>query len=187
MTLQPEERNHVKQVLQQQDPSELKQYLSEPVYNFLRKENNLKTIQDRVVFVNQNKFRSYESFTFTKFLTSEIDSVKVLNDLLSQLTPPFLCFVDFHFLYQAQNDQDLSKIEFKFQGASKISAMNTTMKITQRKYFNELMSEFKDMNNSDVLNSVAQHHSELYEYAESGLRPYRLLSLVVCVQKILRP
>ena len=160
----------------------IREHLPEDVYTFLKNNNNLRTIQDRIVVINKNKFRPFESATFTKFLTNDSNPAKLIEHLLSQISPAFFVFIDYHFLYLA-TPQSENESKFKFQGASKASAFNSNIKITKPKYFYSLLDEFKNKTYADMLSTVSTHHTEMYDYQESGLRPFALLSLVVHIQK----
>ena len=168
------------------EPADLKKELPEHIYEFLKSKNNLRTIQDRLVIVEKNRYRTYEHCTFTKFLGADSDPVTILKDLLSQISPSFLCFVDCHFLMIGKPAEGSDDPSFNFQSASKPSAINSIMKITKPIHYVKLLEEFDNMNHSDLLNAVYQHHVGFYEYQNSGLRPVRLLSLVVHLQKFLR-
>ena len=184
MSFTPAERQHIREVMGNEiRADELRDYLPEHVYNFLVSKNNLRTIQDRIIIVNKNKFRPFDSVTITKFLNNDTNPAKLIENLLSKISPSFLVFIDFHFLYIAKKQTDEPNL--KFQGASKTSAFNSNVKITDTKHFYSLLGEFKNKTFADMLSLVSSHHTEMYEYQDSGLRPYCLLSLVVHIQKFL--
>lgn len=160
-------------------------YLDEDVYNLLKNRDNLSTVCDRIVFVNKNKYRPYDSVTITKYLEPDFNCAKKIEDLFGYLTPPYLAFIDFHFLFECKSDESDEKTlpSLKFQTASKASAINTNVKITNNVDYQALISEFENQTHADLLTSVFRHHVDLYEYQNSGLKPYQLLSLVVHIQK----
>lgn len=161
---------------------EMENYIPEYVYEFMKRKGHLRTIQDRIVWGNRTKNVPYDRVEITKFLTPEFDVSAVITEMVGELTAPFLFYLDFHFLFLGKNDDDEDEF-FKFQTASKASAMNDTFKITDENDYNELVAELKDKNFSDYLNECAQNHIDLYDYNESGLRPYQLFSMVVYIQK----
>ena len=152
------------------------------VYEFLEKNGNLGTIVDRGIFRTKNKYRPYDSLTVTKFLTEDFDIAKTISDAAGNITGNFLIYIDFHFLFLCNPEKDELE-QFKFQFASKASAINETYKIVTTRDYRQLEAEFQDKSYSDMLNDAFLHHVNLYEYHESGLRPYQLLSLVIHLQK----
>jgi hypothetical protein len=169
---------------------DLSQFMDDPAFNFLKSENNLKTIHDSLFFLSANKFRPYEVIRLTKFLTPEFDMNDFLNNIIGQISPPYFTFIDFHFLALGKSNnsgdmtiQTMEKKSFKLQKASKASAINNNIKIFSSSDFDQLVTEFKDKDTSDLLNDTFVHHCELFEFQDSGLVPYQLLSMVVHIQK----
>ena len=174
--------------------------LAEEVYNFLKAKDNLKTIKDQIIFSANNKYRLYDSYRLTKFLKPDFEITTFFDSLLSELTPPYLIFVDFHFLLEVSSkialknsetvkhtpfdeiNEDLPR-QFKFQNGTKTSSMNSVIKIFNTTDYEKFFNEFKNLSSNDLLNKAFIHHSELYEYASSRLKPYQLLSLVIHLQK----
>ena len=160
-----------------------REYLDEEIYDLLKNRQNLKTIRDRVLFVNKNKYRPYDSVNITKFLRPGFDCTKTFEELFANLTPPYLTFIDFHFLFECSPEKNENRSRLKFQVASKASAINSTIKISSEKDYDSLIGEFKNQTHADLLDSVFRHHVDLYEFGDSGFKPYQLLSLVVHIQK----
>jgi hypothetical protein len=169
---------------------DLPKFLDDSAFDFLKSENNLKTVHDNLFFLSSNQFRPYEVVRLTKFLTPEFNMTKFFEETLGQVTPPFFTFIDFHFLALGKSGEsndvtnDKNEIQsFKLQKASKASAVNTHIKIFSSFDFDQLCDEFKNKDISDLLNDTFIHHCELFEFQDSGLVPYQLLSLVVHIQK----
>ena len=188
MSITTDERLFIEQIVQPQSMTvdDFKEHMNEKVWEFLKKKNRFSTIQDRILFVEKNRYRPYDSCYVTKFITDRVDPCKFIKDIFSDLSPPFLTFIDFHFLFECNpNEDDESKIDdLKLQTASKASAINDNFKIATRSDYIKLMGEFENQTYSDLLTKAYLHHLELYEYQNSGLRPYQLLSLVVHVQRL---
>jgi hypothetical protein len=165
----------------------LSKMLDDQAFDFLKSENNLKTVHDNSLFLSSNQYRPYEVIRLTKFLTPEFDITKFLQETLGQVSPPYFTFIDFHFLALGKSDEQSDKNNgdqsFKLQKASKASALNTNIKIFSSSDFDQLFNEFKNKHVSDLLNDTFIHHCELFEFQDSGLVPYQLLSLVVHIQK----
>jgi hypothetical protein len=165
----------------------LSDYLDEDAYNFLKAENNLRTIHDDLLFIKTNLYRPYDILRVTKFLTPEFKIKLFFEDIIGQLTPPYFCFIDFHFLALCKSrepeKQKSNQMDFKLQKASKASAINLAIKIFSSSIYNDLTKEFENKDTNDLLNDAFLHHSELYEFEGSGLIPYQLLSMVVHIQK----
>ena len=187
MSITEDERDFIRDLIKPTETkeSDLGQYLSTNVHELLKQKNNLRTVTDRVFFVNQNRYRPYDSVQITKFLRPNFNCSKVLKELFEYITPPYLVFVDFHFLFECKSEDKNEKLVdlLKFQTASKASALNDTIKITKKNDFDSLISEFANKSHADLLDAVYRHHVDLYEYQNSGLKPYQLLSLVVHLQK----
>ena len=184
MSITSGERLHIEQVVEPQSLQEkdFKTLLPEPVFDFIKRKNRFGTIRDRILFVEKNRYRFYDAITVTKFLNDQLDIPSLIEQILSNMTPPYLTFIDFHFVCDAQpTEDDLSP--FKLQTGSKASAMNDIVKVSSSNDFDKLMSQFRDATYSDLLNSVFIHHYEMYDFSNSGLRPNQLLSLVLHVQK----
>ena len=163
----------------------LQQTLPSEIFDLLKTRDNLKTVRDKVLFFNQNKYRPYDSCHITKLLTTDFNCSKAILELVESLTPPFLIFLDMHFTFEIpKKDSDLSgKVELKFQRASKASSFNSTFKISTLKDLENFTEEIQDKSYSDFLNCVFAHHLDLYEYGSSGFRPYQLISLSAIIQK----
>ena len=166
----------------------LNEFIEVKPFNFLKSENNLNTLHDNLLLNNSNRYRPYEVMRLTKFLTPNFDMKTFLNDILGQLSPPYFTFIDFHFLAlgNSKESDDITVNQnpsFKLQKASKASAMNTNVKIFSSSDFDNLFTEYEDKDIPALLNDTFIHHCELFEYENSGLVPYQLLSLVVHVQK----
>lgn len=161
---------------------EMKNYLHQDIFEFLKTNDNLNTISDRILFSNKTQTRPYEQVSITKFLTPDFNCNDAIAEIAGCLTGSYLFFVDFHFLFTGKIDED-SEDFYKFQTAAKATAMNDTYKITSTADYTELVNEFREKTYADLLNACAQNHTDLYEYENSGLRPYQLLSLVIHIQK----
>ena len=164
---------------------DLPNLLHADIYDHLRKNNNLNTIIDRKIIREANKDKPYDAIVLTKFLRPKFDVFKAIKDLVESLNNRFLIYIDFHFMILCpprESDKDVEEV-FRLQTASKASAMNATSKIATAEDCDDLIAEFKNQSDAELLNSVFQHHSDLFDYQSSGLRPYDLLSLVVHVQK----
>ena len=186
-----EEQNFLEELfdLDEVDRNNVDEYLEPRVFEFLQKNGNLNTIVNKISFSPKTKYRYYESVIITKFLTDQVNSVKMIQEILDNISGRFTIFLDFHFLficpdYEVDNVSNKPSYDkFKFQHASKASAMNQTIKINSTIDCEQLVNEFKDMNYADLLNKTFVTHSEIFEYAQSNIRPYQLLSLVIHIQK----
>ena len=153
------------------------------VYNFLLARENIKTIIDRLIYRKRTKSRPFDSLVVTKFLSEEINICKIFDEILSGISGKFLLYIDFHFLILVKSEK--TERDFKFQHASKSSALNQTYKIFDEKDSSALLKELKDKTLSDFLNDSFINHRDLFEYHGSGFTPFMLLSLVFTVQKLL--
>ena len=154
------------------------------IYEFLRKNDNINTILDRKIVRDKNQHKPYDSAIFTKYITDKLDIGATIMDLAKEITGRFLIYIDFHSLFLCSAKESEGREEtYKLQTASKASAMNATVKITNVDDLKELAFEFKSQTRSDILNDVFQHHVSFFEYENSGMRPYQLLSLVIHLQK----
>ncbi len=154
------------------------------MFDFLKSQNRLKTISDSIVFTDKNRYRPTDKVRITKTLTKSTDISQTIFDICSALSDDFLIFVDFHFLFVIPENEEEDGATFKFQGGSKASSMNDVIKITSSEDFNLFYEQFRTMSQADFLNSVFEHHSELFNYRGSGLMPHSLLSLLLHIQKI---
>lgn len=68
-------------------------FLSQELILFLRQVQGFRPIRDRVLFYAQNKYRFYDTYICTKFLTDKINISHTLEELVSNLQIPFLCFI----------------------------------------------------------------------------------------------
>ena len=188
MAFNAEEKDFFSTIFEKKTEEEkIKELLPENIYNFLRENDHLKTIKDRIFFKEANSFRPFSTCTFTKFITPDFDVRLLIAELGEILNPDFLIFIDFHFLIEVPNSAEESESEkllLKFQRGSKTSSINEQIKISSSDDFDLLLSAIKNFTNADFLNEAFLTHSELFEYRGSGLRPYSLLSLLVHLQKI---
>ena len=187
MTFNGEEKNFLNQIFEILTTEEkLKTILPDYIFTFLKEKDHINTIQDRIIFREANDFRPFSTCIFTKFLLSEIDIKTLLTDLAEILAPPYLIFLDFHFLITCKGDEGdvSSEPVFKLQRGSKASCINETIKIFNLSDLDNLLNSFKGFDTADFLNQAFITHSDLFDYRGSGLRPHSLLSLLVHVQKI---
>jgi hypothetical protein len=146
--------NNVLEIREIEDYAEL---LVEEVFNFLKSKNNLKTIVDQVIFSPMTIYRSYDSYRLTKFLLPDFNITTFLESLLSEMTPPYLVFVDFHFLIEIppkniENEESINTSydvknfpdQLKFQNGTKASSLNSNIKIFNSSDYENLISEFKN-------------------------------------------
>ncbi len=172
--------------LQETTLETLPNQLHPDIYEHLRRNNNLNTIIDRKIIRDSNPSKPYDSAVLTKFLVPTFNVAKAIRELIENLNGRFLIYIDFHFMMLApprDPEKPADEEEFRFQSASKASAMNTTFKIATAEDCDDLVAEFKDQTDAELMNTVFQNHVDLFEYHSSGLRPYNLLSLVIHVQK----
>ena len=188
MTFNAEEKDFLNNFFEKKTEKEkIKEYVSENVYNFLKQNNHLKTVEDRIFYKNANRNRPYSSCTLTKFILPNFNIYSFLCDLGEILTPEYLLFVDFHFLIEIPNSAEEDSSEeliLKFQRGSKVSCINEIIKISSSEDLDLFLDAIKNFTLSDFLNLAFISHSELFEYRGSGLRPYSLLSILVHIQKI---
>ena len=164
---------------------QIEKTLPTEIFVLLKSKDNLRTVSDKVLFFNRNRYRTYDSAHITNILSPNFNCSKAIISLVEELTPPYLIFLDFHFCFEiTQKQEDSSnKIELKFQRASKPSSFNKTFKISTTKDLEDLSSELRSKNEADLLNTVFVTHTELYEYGSSGFRPYQLVALSAIIQK----
>ena len=173
---------------ERKNAEDLKMYLSDHVYNFLKQSNRLKTITDQVNVFPSNKYRPYTSIRITKFFDENTDFFTLLENILNSLNGGFLIFCDFHFIMtgsakDAGEESDFLGDNLKLQTASKMSHLNETVTINTEKDAANIIAQFRSMSSADLLNAAFLHHTDFYEYQSSGLRPYQLLSAVFHLQK----
>ena len=183
MSITIDECDFIKEIFKKEmSDQNLESELEPGVYDFLSKQGNLNTISDRLIFSKKTKYRPYDSVIITKFLKSNFNVVDSISELAGYLSGNFLMYIDFHFLFICKNEENTDE-KFKFQYGSKASAMNQTHKIVTHEDYNDLINEFKNKTYADLLTDVFVNHVDLYDYSNSGLRPYQLLSLVIYIQK----
>ena len=163
----------------------LSESLHPDVYDHLKRNRNLNTIIDRMIFREHNPAKPYDAAVITKFLTPAFDVGKAIEELVESISNRFLIYIDFHFLMLAppKSKDPEDDDEFNFQSGSKASSVNATFKIDSAKDCDDLIGEFQDQSDAEILNMVCQHHIDMFEYHGSGLRPYMLLSVVIHLQK----
>ncbi len=187
MTISQDEQEHIREIVSPivRTENDFSQLMMEPVFEFIKKKNRFTTIQDRILYVQQNKYRPYDALTITKFLVPGVEPFRLMEAIFSGVTPPFIVFVDFHFLCETtpNKDEENRSDDYKLQTGSKASSMNETIKIVTEADTTSLLDEFRDYNHSDLLSESFRHHCELYEYENSGLRPFQLLCLLIHIQK----
>lgn len=188
MTFNAEEKDFLNNFFEEKtDREKIKDYVSEHIYDFLKQNNHLKTIEDRIFFKGANRYRPYSSCTLTKFILPNFNIYSFLCELGEILSPDYLLFLDFHFLIEIPNSAEEDPSEelcLKFQRGTKISCINEIIKISSSDDLDLFLDALKNFSNADFLNQAFISHSELFEYRGSGLRPYSLLSILVHIQKI---
>ena len=165
------------------EKTDVKNYVNDATLELLQEQRRLKTVADRLLFVNKTASRPYECLYVTKFLTPTFDISDCVKTIAGCISDDFLIFVDCHFCFLIPAE-DEKITQLKFQCAYKSSAFNNTIKISTKDNYNDLRKEFDNLTNSDILNRCFEHHTDLYDYHTSDLRPYCLLSLFLHIQKI---
>ena len=187
MSLTASERELVREIFDPQITRyhQLEKTLPDEIFELLKSKDNLRTVRDKILFFDSNRYRPYDSCHITKILTPDFDCAVAIIELIENLTPPYLIFLDMHFTFEITQKDESKKnqISLKFQRASKPSSFNTTFKISSEKDVDSLSSELKNKSYNDLLNLVFVKHTEMYEYGNSGFRPYQLVSLSAIIQK----
>ena len=157
-------------------------------YEYLKSKYFLRTVKDKLVITKENSRRRYEHATVTKFLTPKIKIYEFLDELTKPITGDYLMYIDFHFLVNCRDVESLiskpTELNLRLQTGQKYSAINPMKKVCSLTDLNTNLDFFKGLSHHDILSLVMKHHTELYDYTESGLRPHLLLSLVVAINKI---
>ena len=164
------------------DKENISKKLPREIFEFLKEKDNIKTIIDRAIYRQKTKSRPFDSLIVTKFLHKEIDIKTIFSEILAGISGDFLLYIDFHFLILVKSENN--ERVFKFQHASKSSALNETYKIFDEKDSRELLKELSNKTLSDFLNDSFINHRDIFEYHGSGFSPFMLLSLVFTVQKL---
>ena len=157
----------------------LQEKLPDYVYEKLKNENNLGIIEDKITFRPRNLNRPYDSFRFSKFLTPDLVIAEKIERLFQVLHGHISVFIDFDFLIDATKDAEEM---YKFEFASKFTAMNNVMKITSDIDVEKLCNEFRGKDFSDILNTTFINHVNLNDYSSSGFRPQSLLAMKIYLQ-----
>ena len=160
----------------------VEEFLPDNVYEFLKNNNNLNTIVDKLIISKSNFYRPYESFQVTKFILPDFEIDKFLENLLD-LEGDLIVFIDCHFMIVCPSPEDVTEPIFKFERGSKSSSFNQIVKIRGEKDFESFVNEFKNCGKEDVMNKAFQTHVDFFKYHSSGLRPYSLLSLLIHVKR----
>ena len=188
MAFNGEEKHFLNSIFEKTTGEEkLKEILPTFVYDFLKSNNHINTIRDRIIYREANDYRPYSSCVFTKFILPDTNIKKLLTDLAEIIAPDYLVFVDFHFLINCHGKSEDYADDvplFKFQRGSKATCINETIKICNISDLDRFQESFRGFETSDFLNQAFISHSELFDYQGSGLTPYCILSLLVHLQKI---
>ena len=161
--------------------AEIENYLPSETYNYLKRIGRLHTCCDKLIFREKNKFRPWDTCTITKLITEKFDINQFLTDLVFCIEDNYLIWIDFHFLLLIPDDEEGATL--RFQSGSKASSINKQVKITLCAHEENLLREFKQISNVNLLNEVFYSHSELFGFKASGLRPHSLVSILVHIQK----
>ena len=195
MTFNAEEKFQIENIFgAENSPKTLESFLPEDIYAFLQKREFLRTISDKIIWRNANRYRPFSSCIITKFLHEKIDIFNLLEKLLINVEFEYLLFLDFHFLvtcpsHDSEESDLVDEIDdsnrvYKFQRGSKASAFNTNIKFSSQKDTKSLLKSIEGFGPSDFLKTAFKNHTDLFNFHGSDLRPYMLLSIVVHLQKI---
>ena len=184
MSLESFEIDFIKDILKigKTDRENIRDKLPRDVFDFLKQNDNLRTVIDRIIHRKKTNSRPFDSLIVTKFLDEELDIKETFAEILSSISGNFLLYIDFHFLILTKSETN--ERNFKFQHASKSSALNDTYKLFEEKDSNELLEELSNKTLADFLNDSFINHRDLFEYHGSGFTPLMLLSLVFTLQKL---
>ena len=195
MTFNAEERIDIEKIFQLEVYDEnLDSNLPVDVYKFLKKNNSLRTITDKIIWRKPNYLNPFEGCIITKFLHEKVNILDIFEKLLHSLEFEYLLFCDFHFMVTCPSrdtdesdfvdEIDDSTRVFKFQRASKASSFNAEIKFSSKRDTQSFLQSFSNFGPSDFLKTAFNHHSQLFGFHGSDLRPHMLLSLVLHITKI---
>ena len=195
MTFNAEEKYKIGEIFPIEVHDEnLETCLPDDVYKFLRKNNSLRTISDRIIWRKPNSLNPFEGCIITKFLHEKVNILDIFENLLETLEFEYLLFCDFHFIVTCPSrdtdetdfvdEIDDSNRVFKFQRASKASSFNSEIKFSSKRDTQSFLESFENFGPSDFLKTAFNHHSQLFGFHGSDLRPHMLLSLVLHITKI---
>ncbi len=186
MSFSEHEKEFIKLKFDFEDMSDMKTLMDEEIYTFLKQKDRLKTVADNIRHFEATDYRPFSTIQVTKLLTKRTKSVEhLLQSLINFLTPTCHIFVDFHFLCESErkgeteNESGQILDPFKLQTASKMSHLNDIIEIESESDKALLLKEFSNRSKSELLRDSFLNHSDLYEFSNSGLRPYALMSLVI--------
>ena len=195
MTFNAEEKFQIEKIFPTEKTVDtIEKHLPKDIFLFLKGQEYLRTISDKIVWRDANRYRPFSSCIITKFLGPNVNILKSLEQLLENIEFEFLLFLDFHFIVTCPSEDidscdlvdeiDDSPRVFKFQRGCKASAFNTTIKFSSISDTKSLLSSLENNGSGDFLKTAFKNHSDLFNFHGSDLRPYMLLSLIVHLQKI---
>ena len=162
---------------------QFKEIVNPEIWELMANQSKFRAVLDRISYRESNPYRPYDSAIVNKVITADFKISTAIIELLDNLTTPYLFFVDFCFVLESAEKKSQYESVYKIQLGSKASSMNRTYKIVTSSDVEKLKKEVSNKSYSDFLSSAFLNHSNLFELASSGLRPFQLLSVLIFIQK----
>ena len=185
MRLNGVERSEIETIFQPEihHLNQFQEIFDAEICRVLEKQGKIRSVADKITYRESTSFRPYDTAVLSKVITPKFDISESIIDLIDSLTRPFLFFLDFNFAVESQETNSAYDSNLKIQLGSKASAVNRQIKIISESDAEVLKNEIKSKSYAEFLSLAFIHHNELFELSSSGLRPYQLIGLHICLQK----
>ena len=157
------------------------EYFTTEEYEFLKENDLLRRVKDYGVFPSKffHRVNKTENICLHKLFVKSFDFLSFVEELLSELTPPFTVLFDFSFLIR----KPLTK-ELRYCFAQRSTSVETTKVMKNDEDIDTLLEFFKGMTNHDYLMHSFENHKRQSNFDKSGFSASKLCCAVVFLSKI---
>ena len=160
---------------------EREEHFSEDELQFLRQKDLLRRAKDYAIFPSKyfHPVNKSENIVVHKLLVKNVELYEFMNNLLSEITPPYHCMVDFSFLIKKPTTG-----EIRFVFAMRSTCLDIIKKVRNTEDAFDLIDEFKGKSHSDFLGIAYDKHKNQACFHESGFNALNLVCAVIFLSKI---
>ena len=173
------EKMEMKNLFRSESEDLVGENLPNDIFEYLKTNGLLRQVRDYGKFPAKYRFRPFksENIVLNFFIDPDYNISQTLLDLSYILTPPFTIKIDCSFMMQD------SEGDLRYVWPQRNLALNSDHQIESMFEFDQLIDEFKNLDNYQTLRRVSEIHQNQSCFDKSGYRPLCLLTSAFFLSK----
>lgn len=173
------EKMEMKNLFRSESENLVAETLPQDIADYLTNNGLLRQVRDYGKFPAKYRFRPFksENIVLNFFMDPDYNISQTLLDLSYILTPPFAIKIDCSFMMQD------SEGDFRYVWPQRNLAINSDQQIDSIYEFDQLIDQFKALDNYQILRKVSEIHQNQSCFDKSGYRPLCLLTSALFLSK----